>query len=198
MIQPSSISGSGTLLEQLAGIGVLRRGEDGRRVAFLDQLAGREHGDAVAEHAHHRQVVADEDQRQVELGAEPAEEEEDLRLGRDVEAGDDLVGDDELGLERERPGDADPLALAAGKSRAGSGRGTTSGRPTMSRSSAARRLRAGAARRRGRTPRAGAPACVPMVSRGLSEDCGSWKIICSLARSGWSCSSSHAAMSTPS
>ena len=114
MIQPSSTSGSGTLAEQLARIGVPRGGEDRRRVAFLDQLAGREHRDPVAEDADDRQIVADEDQRQVELFAEPAEEEEDLRLGRDVEAGDDLVGDDELRLERQRPGDADALALAAG------------------------------------------------------------------------------------
>ena len=38
MIQPSSISGSGTLAEQLARIGMLRVGEDRRRVARLDQL----------------------------------------------------------------------------------------------------------------------------------------------------------------
>ena len=115
MIQPSSISGSGTLAQQLARVGMLRVGEDRRRVAFLDQFARRQHRDPVAEHAHHREIVADEDQRQVEVVAEPAEEEEDLRLGRDVEAGDDLVGDDELGLERQRPGDADALALAAGQ-----------------------------------------------------------------------------------
>ena len=114
MIQPSSISGSGTLVEKLAGVGMLRRREHHRGVALLDEPAGRQHRDPVAEHADDRQVVADEDQRQVELGAESSEEEQDLRLGRDVEARDDLVGDDELGLERERAGDADPLALAAG------------------------------------------------------------------------------------
>ena len=39
----------------------------------------------------------------------------DLRLDRHVEGRDRLVGDDELGLEREGAGDADALALAAGE-----------------------------------------------------------------------------------
>ena len=57
--------------------------------------------------------MADEDEGQVELGAELAEEQEDLRLGRDIEAGDDLVRHDELWVKRQRPGDTDALALAA-------------------------------------------------------------------------------------
>ena len=44
-----------------------------------------------------------------------ADQLEDLRLHGDVEGGDRLVGDEHLGLEGERPGDADALALAAGE-----------------------------------------------------------------------------------
>ena len=44
-----------------------------------------------------------------------AHEVEDLRLNRDVERRDGLVGDDELRIERERTREADPLALAAGE-----------------------------------------------------------------------------------
>ena len=40
---------------------------------------------------------------------------EHLALHRDVERRDRLVGDDERRVERERPRDADPLALAAGE-----------------------------------------------------------------------------------
>ena len=40
---------------------------------------------------------------------------DDLGLDRDVERGDGLVGDDQLGLQRERAGDADALPLAAGE-----------------------------------------------------------------------------------
>ena len=38
---------------------------------------------------------------------------EDLRLDRDVERRDGLVGDDQLRIERERAGEADALALPA-------------------------------------------------------------------------------------
>ena len=40
---------------------------------------------------------------------------DDLRLDRHVERGDRLVGDQQLGLQGERPGDPDALALAAGE-----------------------------------------------------------------------------------
>ena len=40
---------------------------------------------------------------------------DDLRLDRHVERGHRLVADDQLRLARERPGDADALALAAGE-----------------------------------------------------------------------------------
>ena len=43
------------------------------------------------------------------------EQVEDLRLDRDVECADRLVGDDEVGAQRQRTGDSDPLALAAGE-----------------------------------------------------------------------------------
>ena len=59
--------------------------------------------------------MGDEDDRQAELALEVAQQVEDLRLDRDVERRDRLVGDQQLGLERERAGDADPLALAAGE-----------------------------------------------------------------------------------
>ena len=57
--------------------------------------------------------MGDEEVREVELALELLEEVDDLRLDRNVERGDRLVGDDEVRVERERPGDADPLALAA-------------------------------------------------------------------------------------
>ena len=43
------------------------------------------------------------------------EQVDDLRLDRDVERRDGLVGDDQLRVQGERAGDADPLALAAGE-----------------------------------------------------------------------------------
>ena len=61
------------------------------------------------------EVVRDEDDRQPEVALEVAQQVEDLRLDRDVEGGDRLVGDDQLRLERERAGHADALPLAAGE-----------------------------------------------------------------------------------
>ena len=78
--------------------------------------------DVVAEHADHGQIVADEHQRQPEPRAQLPEQQQDVRLGRHVEAGNDLVGDDEVGLERQSAGDAGALALAARQARADSGR----------------------------------------------------------------------------
>ena len=59
------------------------------------------------------EVVRDEHVRQLELVLQVVEQVDDLRLDRDVERRDRLVGDDQLRVQRERAGDADPLALAA-------------------------------------------------------------------------------------
>ena len=61
------------------------------------------------------EVVADEQIGEVERLAQLHEQVEDLRLDRDVERGDRLVADQEIGLHRQRAGDADALALAAGE-----------------------------------------------------------------------------------
>ena len=59
-------------------------------------------------------VVGHEDVGQPELALEVLEQVEDLRLDRHVERGHGLVAHDELGLEDERAGDPDPLALDPG------------------------------------------------------------------------------------
>jgi hypothetical protein len=67
----------------------------------------------VAQTAHDGEIVRDEDQRQSELATKLHEQAHDLRLDRDVERAHGLVANDELGLEHERAGDGDALALAA-------------------------------------------------------------------------------------
>ena len=62
-----------------------------------------------------RQVVGDEQVGQPEPGPQVGQQVEDLGLDRHVERRDRLVADDELRLDRERPGDPDALALAAGE-----------------------------------------------------------------------------------
>ena len=79
--------------------------------------------DAAAEHDRgHRtdmrddcEIVADQEEGHACLALEIAHEVQRLRLHRDVERRDGLVGDDQLRPGDERPRDGDALALAAGK-----------------------------------------------------------------------------------
>ena len=61
------------------------------------------------------EVMGDEEKRDAEVALQVLEQVDHLRPDRDVERRDRLVGDDEVGLQRERAGDADALALAAGE-----------------------------------------------------------------------------------
>ena len=57
-----------------------------------------DHQDFVGERAHHLEVVADEQERDVEARLNLAQEVDDLRLHRDVERRRRFVEDEELGL----------------------------------------------------------------------------------------------------
>src|ERR1700730_6453993 len=84
----------------------------GDRPVF-DDLAVLQDRDVVAEDADDRQIVADEHHGETEPGAQLPEQQQDMRLRRHVEAGHDLVGDDEVRLQRESAGDAGAVALAS-------------------------------------------------------------------------------------
>ena len=187
---PSSTIRSRSRLRFGSGIGIAassasRVGHDRLRVELLrrrelDDLAQVHHGDPVRDVAHDAQVVRDEQVREAELVLEVVEQVDDLRLDRDVERGDRLVEQDQPRLERERAGDADPLALAAGELVRDSGwRAPAPGRPVSSSS-----------RTRGRTSSlvraacSGAPMICPTRLRGFSDANGSWKTICISRRSG--------------
>ncbi len=126
--------------------------------------------------------MRDEHVGERELVLEVLEQVDDLRLDRDVERGDGLVGDDQLRAERQRPGDPDPLPLPAGE---------------LVREAVVvlgaeadpleQLLDAGASaprRRRSRAGASGSPTICPTRLRGLSDAYGSWKIICICRRSG--------------
>ena len=111
------------LADPRVGVGHGRQEGDRVRVAGLgvelvdggqlDQPAQVHHPDPVADVLDDREVVGDEQVGQAELLLEVVEQVQDLALDRHVERRDGLVADDELGVEGERPGDADALALAA-------------------------------------------------------------------------------------
>jgi hypothetical protein len=94
---------------------MLRVFEDGAPRADLDDLAQVHHGHAVADALHHRHVVRDEEESHAQLALQVEHEVDDLRLDRHVQRRDRLVGHHHLGVERQRAGDGDALALAAGE-----------------------------------------------------------------------------------
>ena len=81
-------------------VGVARRGEDLFRRTALDDVAGIEDDDLVAEMGGEAQIVGDEDEARAARCLQAAQQGDDVRLGRDVERCRRLVGDDERGIAK--------------------------------------------------------------------------------------------------
>ena len=92
-----------------------RRVEDRLGRAEFDDAAEIHHAQPVRHVPHHRQVVADEQIGQAEPCLQVAHQVEDLRLHRHVQRRGGFVADQEFRLARQRAGDRDALALAAGE-----------------------------------------------------------------------------------
>ncbi len=88
---------------------------DCKGVAYFDEAAALEDGDAVAEIADEGHGVGDEEIGEAVGALEGAEEVDDLGADGDVEGADGFVEDEEFGFEGEGAGDVDALALAAGE-----------------------------------------------------------------------------------
>ena len=107
--------GIGTADSERLGVGMQRHLEQALLVGHLDDAAEIHDGDAVADVLDHGEVVGDEQVGELELLLQVDQQVDDLRLDRDVERRHRLVADDQVGAERQRAGDADALALAAGE-----------------------------------------------------------------------------------
>ncbi len=81
--------------------------------AEFDDLAAAHDGDAIAEVAHDRHGVRDEEIGKAEVALKFFEQVDDLRANADVKRGDWFVTDDEFGAQDKRAGNADTLALSA-------------------------------------------------------------------------------------
>ena len=160
------------MVEELIGLG------------HLDDLAQVHHRDAVAHVAHDGEVVGDEDDRQPELALQLGEQVDDLRLDRDVERRDGLVGDDQLGLQRDGARDADALALAAGELVREAV--VVLGVEPDAVHQLLDELLALVSSFSSLWMMNGSPMIEPTVLRGFSDEYGSWKIICMSRRSGLS------------
>ena len=149
--------------------------------ADLHDLAEVHDRDPVADVPHDRQVVRDDHVGQPELVLQVLEQVDDLGLDRHVQGGDRLVRDDELRPQRQRPGDADALALTAGEL-VRVAVVVLGVEPDQLEQLLHRLLDAVL----GLTScsRYGAPTIAPTVCRGFSDPYGSWKIIWMSRRSG--------------
>ena len=79
----------------------------------LHQLAKVHDRHSVAGMRDGREIVRDEQVRNAELLLQGLQQVQNLRLNRDVEGGDRLVANYEIGAQHQGPGDGDALALAA-------------------------------------------------------------------------------------
>ena len=82
---------------------------------ILHDAAGVHHHDAARELGDHTQVVRDQHHRHAELGAQVAQQLEDLRLDGNVKRGGRLVGDQQARPAGDGDGDHHALAHAAGE-----------------------------------------------------------------------------------
>ncbi len=99
--------------DEALGVGVFGRAEDLIAGALFHQLTPMHHRDPVSERVDDGEVVADEQARELQAGLEFLQELEESCLHRHVERTRGLIGDQQIGMERECSGDADALLLAA-------------------------------------------------------------------------------------
>ena len=99
-------------VEQHLRVRVPRVGEDRSGRAELDHAAVAEDHGAVADVVAEREVVGDEEDAEA-ARREVAQDVEDVDAGRGVEHADDLVRDQQLEVEHQRPRDQQALQLAA-------------------------------------------------------------------------------------
>ena len=108
-------SASGTADSSACVYGCDGRSYSSSDSADLDDLAEVHHRHPLADVAHHGEVVGDEEVAEAEPLLQVLQQVHDTGLDAHVERRDRLVEHDELRIERQRPGDADALALPTGE-----------------------------------------------------------------------------------
>ena len=148
-------------------------GADRRRVALGDEAPVVEDLDPVAQVHHQRDVVGDEDDRDPELVAQPADQAQQLlRLDR-VHAGVGLVEQQDLGLGADRAGDLEPALVAVREVAGRCGRAGRRGRTARA---------ARIARRPAPPRRAGTTGVDRSAAEGRAASTGAGRAILTLSR----------------
>lgn len=104
--------GFGRGAQQRCGVRVFGVGVEFLAAGLFDDSPEIHHRDLVRKMFDDREVVGDEQVRDVSLALEIGEQVENLALDRNVERADGFVADDEIGAERQSAGDSDSLALS--------------------------------------------------------------------------------------
>ena len=86
-------------------------------IGEFNDFADIHDGDAVGDVLNDAEVVRDEEISQFQLFLQVLQQVENLRLDRDIKGGDRLIGDDQARVRRQGAGNADALALTAGRRR---------------------------------------------------------------------------------
>src|SRR5690349_7813183 len=89
--------------------------EDFVRFRLFHYLAEIHHRDAIGNMFYHREIMGDEQVREIKLLLKLAKQVQYLSLNRNVERGNCFIAHDELGPQRERASDADSLTLPSGE-----------------------------------------------------------------------------------
>ena len=101
--------------QQAAGVGVDGVGRQLFGPGQLHDAALVDDGDAVGDVAHHGKIVGDEQVGDAAFLLQAAQQVQHLCTDGHIQCADGLIGNDELRLHDQRPGDTDALALSAGK-----------------------------------------------------------------------------------
>jgi hypothetical protein len=99
--------------QQRLGVRVARLGKQRIAAGGLHQLSEIHHRHVIAQMFHHAKVMGDKQKGDAEIVAQIGKQIDDLRLNRDIQRRDRLVGNDKVRVENQRPGNTDTLALTA-------------------------------------------------------------------------------------
>ena len=101
--------------DQHAGVWMARMRDNVVRLAVFHHAPQIHDSDMVGDIAGQRDIVADKDDGGVVLLRQIEQHVDDIRADGNIQHGDRLVSDDEVGLEEHAPDDGDSLKLSAGK-----------------------------------------------------------------------------------
>ena len=96
---------------------MLRLQERVQHRPLFNDASGLQHCDVAADFLDHRDFMRDQDDRHAERLVDVAEQGEDRRRRLRIERGRGFIAQQNLGLRRQRPGNADTLLLSAGQFR---------------------------------------------------------------------------------